>query len=152
MKIILLQDVAKIGRRYEVVEVPDGYALNQLIPKKMAEAATPANLKRVEKMNANKVASKEADAESFKSAVATIDATPITITLEANEQGHLFKAVSADDVVVAAQAVGAVVTPEMVNFDAPIKEVGEHEVTLKQADETATITITVASKEAKGTE
>lgn len=147
MRIILLQDVAKIGRRYDVVEVSDGYALNQLIPKKMAEAATPANLKRVEKMNANKAASAEADAESFKVAVETIEATPITITLDANEKGHLFKAVDADEVVTAAQAVGAMVTEGMVEFSAPIKEVGEHEVTLKQAGEIATITVNVAARE-----
>lgn len=147
MKIILLQDVAKIGRRYEVVDVPDGYALNQLIPKKMAEPATPANVKRVEKMQTDKVASAEADSESFKTAVETIEATPITITVEANEKGHLFKAVTAKEVVVAAQAVGAMVAEEMVDFAIPIKEVGEHEVSLKQGDNSATIIITVASKE-----
>ena len=49
MKVILLR-WAKIGRRYTVVEVPDGYALNKLIPKKkMAEQASPANLKKIEK-------------------------------------------------------------------------------------------------------
>jgi large subunit ribosomal protein L9 len=147
MKIILLQDVAKIGRRYEVVTVPDGYALNQLIPKKMAEPATPANLKRVEKMNKDKVAGAEADSEAFKTAVATIEATPITITVEANEQGHLFKAVSADEVVTAAQAVGAVVTADMVSFAAPIKEVGTHDVSLAKGDDAATISVTVAGKE-----
>ena len=40
MKVILLRDVAKLGRRFAVVEVPDGFALNQLIPKGMAEAAS----------------------------------------------------------------------------------------------------------------
>ena len=58
MKVILLRDVAKIGRRFEIVEVPDGYALNKLIPKKDAEAATPANVKRIQqnkdRTNANK--------------------------------------------------------------------------------------------------
>ncbi len=147
MKIILLRDVAKIGRRYEVVNVPDGYALNQLIPKKMAEPATPANLKRIEKMSTDKVASAEADSESFKTAVETINATPITITLEANEKGHLFKAVGADEVATAAQAIGAMVTEGMVEFSSPIKEIGDHEITLKQADQHATITISVAGKE-----
>ena len=149
MKIILLQDVAKIGRRYEVVDVPDGYAMNQLIPKKMAEPATPANVKRIEKMNLDKAASAEADSEAFQAAVATIEATPITITLEANEQGHLFKAVSADDVVTAAQAVGAVVTADMVSFASPIKEIGAHDVQLAKGGATATISVTVVGKEVK---
>ncbi len=149
MKIILLQDVAKIGRRSEIVEVPDGYAMNQLIPKKMAEPATPANVKRIEKMSKDKQASTEADSEAFEAAVSTVNATPITITLETNEQGHLFKAVSAEDVVIAARGVGAVIAEEMVSFAAPIKEIGEHEVILKQGKETDTVTITVSGKEAK---
>ncbi len=149
MKIILLQDVAKIGRRYEIVEVPDGYAMNQLIPKKMAEAATAANVKRVEKMSKDKEDSVVADSEAFAAAVATINATPVTITLEANEQGHLFKAVSAEDVMIAARGVGAVITEEMVSFDSPIKEVGQHEIALKQGEDTELITITVSGKETK---
>lgn len=149
MKIILLKDVAKIGRRHNVVEVPDGYALNQLIPKKMAEPATPANLKRVEKMQSDKTVSAEADSESFKAAVETIGTTPLTITLEANELGHLFRAVTAEEVATAAQALGAVVSPEMVSFLSPIKEVGDHEVTLKHGEEEAKIHITVAPKEVK---
>ena len=48
MKVILLKDVAKIGRRFEIKEVPDGYALNKLIPKNMAQFATPENIKRIE--------------------------------------------------------------------------------------------------------
>jgi large subunit ribosomal protein L9 len=147
MKVILLQDVAKIGSRSEIVEVPDGYAMNQLIPKRMAEPATKANVKRVERLNEHKAAGKEAAVESFETAVATIEATPITITVEANEKGHLFKAISPEEVVVAAQAVGAVITDEMVSFTNPIKEIGEHQVTLTQADQTATISITVAGKE-----
>lgn len=147
MKIILLQDVAKIGRRYDVVNVPDGYARNQLIPKRMAEPATPANLKRVQKMSADKTASNEASTEAFKVAVETIKVTPVTITVEANEKGHLFKAVSAKEVVVAAQAVGAVVTEDMVVFESPIKEIGDHSVTLKHLGQEAVITINVNQKD-----
>ena len=47
MKVILLKDVAKIGRRHEVAEVPDGYALNMLIPKGLAKAGTPENIKKL---------------------------------------------------------------------------------------------------------
>ena len=53
MKVILLQDVAKIGKRSDLVEVPDGYAMNQLIPKRMAETATAQNKKRIAKQQAD---------------------------------------------------------------------------------------------------
>lgn len=145
MKIILLQDVAKIGKRFEVVNVPDGYAMNQLIPKRMAEAATAANVKRVEKMHSDKAASVEADSEAFASAVDKLRATTAQIEVDANDQGHLFKAVSAADVVKAAKAVGATIEAAMVIFAEPIKEIGDHEVRLKQSDNEAVITISVIS-------
>ena len=94
MKIILLQDVAKIGRRHEVVQVPDGYALNQLIPRKMAQPATADNLKRIQKMQHDKAVSAQAGADNFMSAVQVLQATKLQVKAQANEQGHLFKAVS----------------------------------------------------------
>jgi ribosomal protein L9 len=50
MKVILLRDVAKIGKRFAIVDVPDGYALNKLIPSKDAEPATTNNIKRINQL------------------------------------------------------------------------------------------------------
>jgi large subunit ribosomal protein L9 len=143
MKVILLQDVSKIGSRSEIVEVPDGYAMNQLIPKRMAELATPSNIKRLERQTAKQEAGDAAAAESFAKALATLDATPLTITADANDKGHLFKAVSAAEVVTAAHARGAKISEAMVNFAEPIKTIGEHTITLTQAAKTASVVITV---------
>ncbi len=59
MKVILLRDVAKIGKRYEVANVPDGFALNKLIPQGDAQAATPDNVKRVANMRLRDKTDKE---------------------------------------------------------------------------------------------
>jgi peptidylprolyl isomerase len=84
MKVILLQDVAKIGKRFEVANVPDGYALNQLIPKRMAEPATPANMKKIERRQAERTASAEASTARFAYDVdETNDMNPIAV-LETN--------------------------------------------------------------------
>ncbi len=143
MKIILLQDVAKIGRRFDVVEVPDGYALNQLIPKHMAEPATPANLKRVEKMNKDKVADASASAEEFNAAATALKDTKLEIKTDVNDKDHLFKAISADDVVAAAKDAGVALDASLVEFAEPIKEAGEHVVSLKHGDLESKITILV---------
>lgn len=143
MKVILLQDVAKIGRRAAVVEVPDGYALNQLIPKKMAEPATAANLKRVERMRATATASKEAGEARFDAAIAALKAQTLSIAASVNEQGHCFKAVSEADVVEAAKAAEVDIDTTMVSFAAPIKELGKHEVMLVSGARKEVFTIEV---------
>lgn len=146
MKIILLQDVAKIGRRHQVVNVPDGYALNQLIPRKMAQPATPDNLKRIEKMKHDKEVTQQVGVENFTSAIQKLQSNKPTVYVQANEQGHLFKAVSQKDIAEAALVVGAHIAPESVSIQSPIKEIGEHAVTLKRGTESAEISLLVVSK------
>lgn len=130
MKVILLQDVAKIGRRFNVVSVPDGYATNQLIPKKLAVPATPENLKRTLHHNATVAASKEAGETRFAAAVVALADVPITVPAEANEQNHLFQAVHQTDIVAAAVAAGVDIDVQMVKIETPIKSLGKHNVTL----------------------
>lgn len=133
MKVILLQDVAKIGRRYSIVEVNDGFALNQLMPKKLAQPATPANLARVEKMRSVNVASADAVKKQYEVSVETLASTSIVIEADVNEKGHLFKAVSAEDIAAAAKAIGVVIDVKQIMLKKPIKESGEHELVLTHA-------------------
>jgi len=146
MKIILLQDVAKIGRRNSIVEVPDGYAQNQLIPKKMALPATPENLKRINKLHADVAAGAAKALDQFSATVAALRQTPLEISAEANEQAHLFKAISDKDVVLAASKRGIVIEVKQVVFSEPIKSLGTHEITLKQGTHEARVEIVITSK------
>ena len=143
MKVILLQDVAKIGKRAELVEVPNGYALNQLIPKRMAEPATAANKKRIEKQQATAAAHQAEDQERFAAAKEAMLATTLQVPAEANELGHTFKGVSERDIATAAEAAGVSVDPGMIVLGAPIKEVGDHEIALRRGDDTAMVTVAV---------
>lgn len=146
MKVILLQDVAKIGRRHSIVEVPDGYALNQLIPKKLAEPALPANLKKIEKLKADSAASADAAKRMYQDAIATLKGKEIVVVADANEQGHLFKAVSVDDVVLAVKNAGVTIDARSVTIQSPIKELGQHEIPLVHAGVSNQITISVVKK------
>lgn len=146
MKVILLQDVAKIGKRFSVVNVPDGYALNQLIPKRMAEPATPANLRQVERRKVTASASAEAGEEQFKEAVAALGEKTITHAAEANEQGHLFGAVREVDIAAAMQAEGIVVDVSMIKIADPIKALGGHIVQLVYAGKNESFTLEVVEK------
>jgi large subunit ribosomal protein L9 len=133
MKVILLRDVAKIGRRSEIVDLPDGYALNQLIPKKWAEPATPANMKKIATMKATASLNDKLGDDQFQSAVTSIQENPLQIVGgQANEQGHLFKAVHEADVIAAAKERGIVILPNQVEIKSQIKSLGSHEITLKR--------------------
>jgi len=146
MKVILLQDVAKIGKRSDLVDVPDGYALNQLIPKRMAEAATAQNKKRIEKLQADAASNKEADQARFAAAEASLTKKNIQVPAEVNDKGHAFKAVSEQDIAEAAQAAGIDLEPSMLVVGEPIKEVGERTIELVRGDNQTTITIEVIKK------
>jgi large subunit ribosomal protein L9 len=146
MKVILLRDVAKIGKRYQIVEVPDGFALNKLIPQKDAEAATPVNVKRVTNMRQKGLSDKEGIAVAIKKMITDLSDSPLQVLMQANEQGHLFKSVHADDVAVAAAMRGVKIPKEFVSISSPIKSTGEHSIVLKSQGETATLVIFVVAK------
>jgi len=146
MKVILLQDVAKIGRRSEVVEVPDGYAQNKLIPRGMAQPASAANMKRIERMQTASAASNEAESNKFHTAMAVLKDTVVKVSAELNEIGHTFKAVSEAEIVEAAKTAGAHIDVTMVSVNEPIKSAGEHTVMLASGSDKATFTIEVIKK------
>lgn len=143
MKVILLKDVAKIGRRHDVVEVPNGHALNMLIPKGLAQAATPENVKRVKAQAAVAGASQANKEEAFQTALALIEDKPVVVSAPANEKGHLFEALKVSSVAGAIGGHGAVVSEDQIKIDSPIKEIGEHEVTLHEGAVSKKITVLV---------
>lgn len=146
MKVILLRDVARIGRRYDIREVPSGHALNFLIPQKLAQIATPENVKRVEERKSKHATNEADELLHFKTALAALEATPIEIAVAANEQGHLFQAVKVDDIVSHAQAMGLALKVSYIELGHPLKSLGDHEVTLMYGDAKGVCTVRIVKK------
>ncbi len=130
MKVILLRDVAKLGKKNTIAEVPDGYAQNKLIPSGMALPATPANLKRVERMKSEVATQQKQDTEAFTAALATLQTMPVVIKVDANAQGGLFKAIKPTDIAQAIVAMGVHGVPADAIVTDVIKASGEHTVSL----------------------
>lgn len=146
MKVILLRDVAKIGRRHEVVEVPDGFALNKLIPQGDAKAATVGNIKSVTNQQNKNQRDKETLVANLKDIALHLTKEPLIIRAVANEQGHLFKAIHADDITAAAKELGINIAKEYVVIETPIKAIGEASVTLKSQGKSFSLNIKVIAK------
>ncbi len=144
MKVVLTQDVAKIGRRFEIVNVPDGYALNKLIPQKQALPATADNVKRVQSMVKRQAEGMAGEEEAITQAIAKLKDKVVSVTVEANAEGKMFQALK-PAVIVAAVAAEAEVTlkPTWIHIPATIKTTGEHVILLSFGDTQGEFTINV---------
>ncbi len=147
MKVILLKDVPKVGRKLEAVEVADGYANNYLFPKELAERATQAKLDELEKRREALRAEDDARLEDIREKLSQLADRALTITVKADDQGHLFKKVRAADIVDAlAEELELTLPEEAILLDEPIHEVGSYDVELDAAGEKATVKVEVVSE------
>jgi len=144
MKVILLDDVTKVGRRGEVRDVSDGYARNFLIPKKLALSATEGNLKNLEHIKKQQEAKADrvkGDAEGLR---AQIEALVYEERRQASEEGKLFGSVTAQDVVDFLASRGIKVERKRLTLDEPIKVLGEFSVSMRlHPDVTAALKVNV---------
>ena len=144
MKIILLDDVAKVGRRGEVRDVSDGYARNFLIPKLLALSATAGNLKNLEHIKKQQEAKADrvkADAEALR---ARIEALAYEERRQASEEGKLFGSVTAQDIADFLGTRGITMDRRRITLDEPIKGLGEFSVSMRlHHDVTAQLKVSV---------
>lgn len=128
MQVILLKDVAKIGRKGEVKEVPQGHAQNFLIPRKLAVPATPDALRKRDIDLKKKEINVGRHDDAFLKILETLSTNPLVLTGEANDQGHLFKGIHAKDIAKALSEKGMEVRENEIHLAAPIKSLGETKV------------------------
>jgi large subunit ribosomal protein L9 len=145
MQVILKQDIPKVGHRFDVVTVSNGYANNFLFPQKLAEPAEPHKVAQLEKMKEKAKAEEQAKMEKIKNKLDEIKDTNIEITEKSDEQGHLYKKVNSKDIVKAVENTFSIQLPETaVLLDAPITEIGDHEVDIEAADKKVTVIVKIA--------
>ena len=148
MEIILQEDVEKLGNRGQVVTVKDGYARNYLLPRKLAIAASPSNMKRLEKMRAAFAKKEATERESAQQQAAQLGTVKLALSRKAGENDQLFGSVTSGDIADALKAQGYEIDKRQIQLSDAIKNVGEFSVTLKlYRDVTATVQL-VVSREA----
>ncbi len=144
MKVILLDDVTKVGRRGEVRDVSDGYARNYLLPKKLALSATAGNLKNLEHIKTQQEAKAGRIKEDAEALRARIEALVFEQRRQASEDGKLFGSVTSQDIVDFLAGQGVQVERRRVVLDEPIKALGDTSVTVRlHHDVTAKLKVNV---------
>ncbi|MCL4403737.1 50S ribosomal protein L9 [Patescibacteria group bacterium] len=124
MKVILLQDVKNLGRRYDVKDVSDGYARNVLLPKKQVEPATKEAIARLEQVQLKLSAERDGRIAKFKAEAEKLSALKLEFKLKSGEKGEAFGSVTESEIKKALAERGF---PD-IKLDLPkhIKTFGEH--------------------------
>ena len=134
MKVLLTNDVDKLGWLGDVVDVADGYARNYLLPQGLAKPATDANIKAIAKARAQRAEQRHLEYDQIERAAQAVDGAEAVIAAAANEQGHLFGSVFKREVAENLRAQGFEVPDDVVALDEHIKQVGTYKVTLRFTD------------------
>ena len=150
MEVILLERVAKLGQRGDVVKVKDGYARNFLLKRNKALRATKENREKYDGMKAD-LEARNLQAKSEATKVAEkIDGRNVIIIRQASETGQLYGSVSVRDIMAALNADGIALNRHQVLLDAPIKTIGQHKVAIAVHPEVEVgVSVTVARSTAE---
>ena len=144
MKVILLKDIPKIGKKYDIKDVNDGYANNFLLPKKLAEPATPKKIKEIEEQKKTIQIEKQVQEDLLTQNLAQINGREFIIKGKTSAAGHLFRAIHKEDITKKMKEDYHIdISPDCIVLDKPIKTNGDHNITLQVKDKKATFKLIV---------
>ncbi|MCR4618970.1 MAG: 50S ribosomal protein L9 [Lachnospiraceae bacterium] len=132
MKIILLQDEKKLGKKGEIIEASDGYARNYILPKKIGVEATAANINdlKLKKANDAKVAQEQLD--EAKALAEDLDKKSVTLKIKAGTGGRAFGAVTSKEIAAAAkEQLGIEIDKKKIILAESLKNFGSYDVSIK---------------------
>ena len=148
MQVILKQDVEKIGQRGDIVDVSRGYVRNFLVPRGLAEVATPAKMEEAQRRMAEAEERNRRMAERASEIAETLNKSVITIEARTGEDERLFGSITPANIVSAIEkARGIRVDRRRVKLDEPIRALGTHQVPIQvHGDVEASVKVIVVPK------
>ena len=148
MQVILTQDVEKIGQRGDIVDVSRGYVRNFLVPRNLAEVATPGKMEEARREMAESEERDRRLAERAEEIAATLNKSVITIEARTGEDERLFGSVTATNIADAVEkARGVRIDRRRVRMEEPIKSLGTHQVPIQvHGDVEASVKVIVVPK------
>jgi large subunit ribosomal protein L9 len=148
MQVILKQDVDKIGRRGDIVDVSRGYIRNFLVPRNLAEVATPSKLEEARREMEESAERDRRMAERAGEVAETLNKSVITIEARTGEDERIFGSITAANIVSAIEkARGVHIDRRRVKLEEPIKSLGTHQVPVQvHGDIEASVKVIVVPK------
>ncbi|MBD0355650.1 MAG: 50S ribosomal protein L9 [Rubrobacter sp.] len=148
MQVILKQDVEKIGQRGDIVDVSRGYVRNFLVPRGLAEIATPSRLEEARREMAEAEEREQRIAERASEVAETLNKSVITIEARTGEDERLFGSVTAANIVSAIERARSIrLDRRRVKLEEPIKSLGTHQVPIQvHGDIEASVKVIVVPK------
>ncbi len=138
LQVILLQDVNNLGRSGEIKQVKEGYAINFLIPRGLAEEATSVKIKRIQQQKDMVQRKKTKEKQlALKVAEKLKEVGSISLAARQGESGRLFGSVTAADIVEVINARGFKIDKRKIELEQQIKTLGSYQVTVKLYPEVA---------------
>lgn len=148
MKVLLCEDIKKLGWLGDVVEVNEGYARNYLLPQGLAKVATDGNIRSIAKEKAKRSEQRLKERRRIEKAVEAVNGAEAVLAARANEQGVLFGSITEAMIAANLRAQSFEVADEIVKLPEHIKALGTHEVTLRFAEDlTATVRVVVVPEQ-----
>lgn len=132
MKVIFLKDVPRVGKKYDIKEVNDGYAMNFLFPRKLAETATPKAIVELE-IRKNEIAiERKVQDDLLMKNLEEIKGKTLTLQAKSDDKGHLFMAIHAKTLVEEMKKQNRIdISEEFIVLEKPIKEVGDFAIPIE---------------------
>ena len=131
MQVLLREDVERLGRIGDIVDVKAGYARNYLLSQGKGVKVTGGNLRRVEILKRRAEEDRMKREQELAGLAESLNAVSVTIAAKANEEGHLFGSVGAAQVAAVLEAEGYRIEERMVQLAEPIRELGVVEVPIQ---------------------
>ena len=132
MKIILLQDEKKLGKKGDIIEASEGYARNYILPKKIGVEATAKNMNdlKLQKANQERIAQEQLDAA--KALAADLESKIVVVKIKAGEGGKTFGSVSTKEIAAALKEQHQIeIDKKKLQLAEALKNFGSYEVTVK---------------------
>ena len=150
MKVILLQDIAKIGKKFDIKEISNGYALNFLLPQKLAKMATKETIKELESQKKKYEETRKIEQEETRKGIEKMQDKPIEIKVKTNKAGKLFAKIDKKEIREAIKKqTGVCIRPDTLELEKPLKETGEYKIVLKIGEKKTQLNLIIKNEEEK---
>jgi len=151
MKVLLKQDVEKLGHKGDIVEVAPGYGRNYLIPRRLAVEVTPQNIKQIELERKALLKKIEKEKLSAKELIDRLNQVRLVFRRKAGEKDMIFGSVSAGDIKEELEKLGFSLEKKKILLDEPLRRLGHYTIPIKvYREEKAEIHVEIVREETEG--